>query len=138
MIDLTLHMEGTTRFTICVGRLAFKIARGRRGRVANYAERVEWERATPQRREILCPLLWAAPFGLFNVMRWAIPLTRKEQLSLLDTDGFADWDYMPGGPSSPFEYQESDWGYFRTFIDWRDPGPSASGERQSETCDNFK
>jgi hypothetical protein len=48
---------------------------------------------------------------LFNIMRRAMPLTRSEQLLLLKSDGFPDWDYMPGGPPSPFEYKESDWGY---------------------------
>jgi hypothetical protein len=43
-------------------------------------------------------------------MRRAVPLTRQ-QLDLLDSDGFPDWDYMPPGPSEPFEYKESDWGY---------------------------
>jgi hypothetical protein len=60
---------------------------------------------------MLCVPLWAAPFGLFNVMRRAIPLTREVQQELLENDGFPDWDYMPGGPRSPFEYKESDWGY---------------------------
>jgi hypothetical protein len=90
---LTLHSSGTTRFTICAGPLAFKIARGRHGRLANRAERTEWQRAIPARREMLCPLMWAAPFGLFNVMRRAIPLTRTEQLALLESDGFPNWDY---------------------------------------------
>ena len=39
------------------------------------------------------------------------PLTYEEQQRLLDEDGFPDWDYMPGGPSEPFEYKETDWGY---------------------------
>jgi hypothetical protein len=111
MIDIALHTAGTTRLTICISRYALKFARGRRGRVGNYGERVEWQRATPARRELLCPLLWAAPFGLVNVMVRAIPLTREQQQTLLDDHGFPDWDYMPGGPSEPFEYKESDWGY---------------------------
>lgn len=108
---LKVYSEGTTRFTICAGKYALKVARGRRGRMANRAEGVEWRRATTERRVILCPTLFAGPFGLFNVMPRAAPLTPEEQLSLLDRDGFPDWDYIPGGPSSPFEYKESDWGY---------------------------
>ena len=50
---------------------------------------------------MLCPLLWAAPSGLMNVMRRAIPLAREEQQTLRENDGFPDWDYMPGGPSGP-------------------------------------
>jgi hypothetical protein len=34
------------------------------GRDADQRERIEWDRATPERREMLCPLLWTAPFGL--------------------------------------------------------------------------
>jgi hypothetical protein len=59
---------------------------------------------------MLCPILFAGPFGLLNVMRRARPLTRRQQLLLLETDGFPDWDYVPGDPSLPFEYKESDWG----------------------------
>lgn len=80
------------------------------GCVANYGERVEWKRATPERRAFMCPLLWGAPFGLIAVMRRAVPLTREVQQALLDNEGFPDWDYMPGGPSDPFEHKESDWG----------------------------
>ena len=111
MLNIELHTHGTTRFALCFGRYSVKFARGSRGRAANRAENVEWERATPERREMLCPMLWASPFGLFNLMQRAVPLTRTQQLALLERDGFPDWDYMPGGPSSPFEYKESDWGY---------------------------
>jgi hypothetical protein len=111
MLNIELHTHGTTRFALCFGNYAVKFARGPRGRAANRAENVEWERATPERREMLCPMLWASPFGLFNLMQRAVPLTRTQQLALLERDGFPDWDYMPGGPSSPFEYKESDWGY---------------------------
>jgi hypothetical protein len=111
MLNIELHTHGTTRFALCFGNYAVKFARGSRGRAANRAENVEWERATPERREMLCPMLWASPFGLFNLMQRAVPLTRTQQLALLERDGFPDWDYMPGGPSSPFEYKESDWGY---------------------------
>jgi hypothetical protein len=111
MLNIELHTHGTTRFALCFGRYAVKFARGSRGRAANRAENVEWERATPERREMLCPMLWASPFGLFNLMQRAVQLTRTQQLALLERDGFPDWDYMPGAPSSPFEYKESDRGY---------------------------
>jgi len=97
--------------TLCIGRYAFKLARGQRGRIANHAEQLEWQRATPERREILCPLLWAPPFGLVNVMRRAVPLTSAQHLELHRNDRFPKWDYMPGGPSSPLEHKASDWGY---------------------------
>jgi hypothetical protein len=111
MFDIELHRAGTMRLTFCVGRYAWKFARWRRGCDANQRERLTWDQATPERRRMLCPILWTAPFGLVNVMRRAIPLTRNQQQELLDTDGFPDWDYLPPGPSEPFEYKESDWGY---------------------------
>jgi hypothetical protein len=42
---------------------------------------MEWGRATPERREMLCPILWTAPFGLINVTRRAIPLTSAARAS---------------------------------------------------------
>jgi hypothetical protein len=78
---------------------------------ANQREQLEWTRATSERREMLCPTLWAAPFGLMNIMRRATPLKRDQQLHLLESGGFPDWDYMPPGPKEPFEYKESDWGH---------------------------
>jgi hypothetical protein len=85
------------RLAICAGRYAFKFGRGRRGRDANQRERIEWGRATLARREMLCPILWAALFGLFNVMWRAIPLTRQQQQQeLLDADGAANADLAQG------------------------------------------
>jgi len=66
------HTAGTTRFTLCIGRYAFKFARSQRGCYGNRRERREWDRATPERREMLCPIVWAAPYGLVNVMRRAV------------------------------------------------------------------
>ena len=111
MFGIELHVAGTTRLTICVGRYALKVRRGLRGRVANYGEQVEWRRATPERRAILCPVLWAGPFGLVSIMRRAIPLTSEQHRDLKANDGFPRWDYMLGGPESPLEHKQSDWGY---------------------------
>ncbi len=105
------HAAGTTRLTLCVGRYALKLPRGLRGCVANYGEQVEWKRAANDRRATLCPMLWGAPFGLINIMKRAIPLTSEQHHELHRNDGFPKWDYMPGGPSSPFEHKQSDWGY---------------------------
>jgi hypothetical protein len=44
------------------------------------------------------------------VMATATPLTEAEKDDLIDTDGFPDWDYMPGEDGQPFEYKASDWG----------------------------
>jgi hypothetical protein len=111
MIDIKWQSAGTTRLTLCIGRYAIKLPRGLQGCVANHGERVEWKRATPERRVFMCPLLWAAPFGLINVMRRAIPMTAEQNRDLKANGGFPDWGYMPGGPSSPLEHKASDWGY---------------------------
>jgi hypothetical protein len=55
--------------------------------------------------------LWAAPFGLINVMRRAIPLTSQQHRDIKANNGFPRWDYMPGGPDSPLEHKQSDWAY---------------------------
>jgi hypothetical protein len=112
MIGIELHRTGTTRLTLCVGRYALKLPRGLFGCAANHGERVEWKRATPERRVNMCPLLWGAPFGLINVMRRAVPLTSEQHRDLRTNGGLPDWKYMPGGPDCPFEYHKpSDWGY---------------------------
>ena len=112
MISIEWHTAGTMRLTLCIGRYALKLPRGVLGCVANYGERVEWKRATPERRAILCPLLWGAPFGLINVMRRAIPLTSEQLQAHWDNGNLPDWNYMPGEPDCPFEYRKpSNWGY---------------------------
>src|ERR1035438_2275503 len=50
MISIEWHTAGTMRLTLCIGRYALKLPRGVLGRVANYGERVEWKRATLERR----------------------------------------------------------------------------------------
>ena len=94
------HTAGSTRLTLCVGRYAFKFARSERGRDGNKRERREWDRATPARRKMLCPIIYSFPFGIANVMPRAVQLTREDQVRRLEADDFPDWDYMPGGPSA--------------------------------------
>jgi hypothetical protein len=108
---IALHTEGITRFTLCIGPYAIKLPKNLRGCDANYGERVEWKRAASERSAIMCPLLWSAPFGLFNIVRRAVPLAWEEQQRLMQDHAFPDWDYTPGdGPPCPFEFKESDWG----------------------------
>jgi hypothetical protein len=40
---------------LCIERYAFQLAAGHHGRIANCGEWVEWECASPERREVLCP-----------------------------------------------------------------------------------
>jgi hypothetical protein len=60
---------------------------------------------------MLCPVLMRLPFGLALVMPRAKPLSQEEADDLEATDGFPDWDYMPGDDEGhPFEWKPSDWG----------------------------
>ena len=105
MIAIELHKSGTTRLTLCIGQYALKLPRGLRGCVANYGERIEWNRATPERRPNLCPLLFGAPLGVINIMRRAKPLTSDQHIYLKANRGLPDWVYT-GGPECPFEYHK--------------------------------
>ena len=58
------------------------------GRAANKGELAQWSNATPERRGLLCPVLWAAPFGVMNVMRRAIPLTFDQHRELMNGGNF--------------------------------------------------
>jgi hypothetical protein len=108
---ISIHRDGTCRLTICVGPWAIKIARNATGRRCNHYEAALWESTTPARREMLCPILMQLPFGLALVMTRAKPLSEEEAARLEKTDGFPDWDYMPGDDEGhPFESKASDWG----------------------------
>jgi hypothetical protein len=107
-----LHRTGTTRLTMCIGRVAIKVARSRIGVRCNRFEAELWRRTTETRRAILCPVLSRLPFDTAIVMRRAVPLTRAEAADLREKDAFPDWHYDPStGEREPFEYKESDWGW---------------------------
>jgi hypothetical protein len=65
-----------------------------------------------RRRGMLCPVRWYARGGWLLVMAAAIPLTEIEKDRLKASNGFPDWDYMPGEEGQPFEHKASDWGWF--------------------------
>jgi hypothetical protein len=96
---------------IVLGPLAFKFARGERGRRSNRFEIELYERTNPQRRAMLCPALWCFQSGSLLVARAARPLTLEERDHLWKTDGFPKWDYVPPDETEPFEYKPSDWGW---------------------------
>jgi hypothetical protein len=60
---------------------------------------------------MLCPVRWHTASGWLIAMTAAIQLTETEKDKLIDSDGFPDWDYMPGEDGKPFEYKASDWGW---------------------------
>ena len=106
-----LFQRGTTRTVMVLGPLAFKLARGERGRRCNRFEIDLYERVNPRRRAMLCPALWCARSGSVLVARAARPLTLEERDHLWKIEGFPDSDYVPPDETEPFEYKPSDWGW---------------------------
>jgi hypothetical protein len=81
---------------------------------------------------MLCPVRWCAKGGWLVVMAAATPLTEAEKDRLIDTDGFPDWDYMPGEDGEPFEYKATDWGWFDgrlVAVDYSTPAFDGPGEK---------
>lgn len=95
-----------------VGSLAFKIARGERGRRCNRYEAKVYRQADADRQAKLCPALWCSPFGIVLVARAAVPLTPTEFEGAVANGELPDWHYrgMHDEPD-PFEGKPSDWGY---------------------------
>ena len=103
--------QGTTRTVVVIGSLALKFSRGERGRLCNRFEADLFKRVNQRRRDMLCPVLWCAPFAIFLIVRAATPLTEAERNELWASDGFPDWDYVPPDEGQPFEWKPSDWGW---------------------------
>jgi hypothetical protein len=102
---------GTTRFVFLAAGLAFKIGRGRRGLECNQRELSVWRNATPERRQMLCPIVGSLPFGMLVIQIRAVPITEDEARTLRETYSFPDWNYIPGEPhGDPTEPKASDWG----------------------------
>jgi hypothetical protein len=87
-----------------------KFARGARGRRCNRYEAELFASVDERRRAMLCPVRWCSNGGGLLIMSSAQPLTESDHENLLDSDGFPDWDYMPGEDGDPFEPKASDWG----------------------------
>jgi hypothetical protein len=109
---ISLSLKGTTRRVLVIGPWALKFARGPVGRRCNCYEAELFRTVDDRRRAMLCPVRWCAKSGWLLMMAAATPLTEAEKDNLIDTDGFPDWDYMPGEDSEPFEYKATDWGWF--------------------------
>jgi hypothetical protein len=61
----------------------------------------------------------------------ARPLSAADHDDLLNTDGFPDWDYMPGEDGQPFEFKASDWGRLMgqlVALDYSTPAHNTSEE----------
>jgi hypothetical protein len=80
---------------------------------------------------MLCPVRWSGLRGWLIVMVAATPLSEDEKERLMDSDGFPDWDYMPGEDGQPFEFKASDWGWLNgrlVALDYSTPAHSTPEE----------
>jgi hypothetical protein len=101
---------GTTRSVVCVGKLAFKLARSRRGARCNRFEAELYKRSSQDRRALLCTPLWCSTYGSILVMRRAQPVTFAAWGGL--RRAVREWDYRGGRDDEyPFEPKASDWGW---------------------------
>jgi hypothetical protein len=111
MIDFALHTQGTTQVTLCIGRYALKFARGQRGYIANCGEQVEWKRATPERWEVLCPLLRGCAIWFGQRHETGSPPDTSAAPRASPKRRLSEVGLHAGRPSSPLEHEASDWGY---------------------------
>lgn len=105
------------RPVIVIGPIALKVARNREGRACNKYEARLYRSTIPQRRAMLCPVLWISWGGFVLIMRAATPTS--EMMSMEEYLGA-----MPGEDSCPFEPKPSDWGWYkgrRVALDYSTP-----------------
>jgi hypothetical protein len=77
---------------LVIGRLALKFGLGERGCRCNHFEACCYRRVNDRRRAMLCPVLWCNSSGSVLAMHAARPLSEAEKITLMETDGFPDWD----------------------------------------------
>ena len=110
--------HGTTRTVFLFGPFAFKIGRTAEGRRCNMRKRRRWLAATPARREMLCPTLFAFFAGAVAVQQRATPMSEDDAEHRRSLGWFPSWEYMPGEThGDPTESKAADWGYLRGHSD---------------------
>jgi hypothetical protein len=109
---ITIDRRGSSRLVFCIHPWwTIKVARNPTGLRCNWYEADLYQRTTPARRAMLCPVRMLLPGSVALVMQRAEPLSDDEARHLIHTDGFPDWDYMPPDDGGcPFEYKGCDWG----------------------------
>jgi hypothetical protein len=101
---------GTTRMVLIVGPMAIKLARHERGMRCNRSEATLYDRETPRRREILCPVIWCSENGRILIARAAAPARPEDRPLILAR--IYGWDYDPHkNEDPPFEPKITDWGW---------------------------
>jgi hypothetical protein len=100
---------GTTRIVLIIGPIAIKMAGHKRGMRCNRCEAALYDRETPRRREILCPVIWCSENGRILIARAAAPARPEDRLLILAR--IYEWDYDPHkNEDPPFEPKIADWG----------------------------
>ena len=108
---MSMLAHGTTRAVLCIGNLAFKIARNANGARGNRFEANIYQRSDQERRTLLCPPLWCSPTGAVLIMRRARPMTQNE-CAMMKGILMMAWDYRgPDDHGCLFEASGKDWGW---------------------------
>jgi hypothetical protein len=99
--------RGRSRCVLVLHWIALKFPRSKWGVRCNLYEAKLYKGTTAWRRELLCPVIWCAPKGIFVVMRAATPLT-EEEFNRFDKEGrIPDWKRVPASDEvTPFEEGE--------------------------------
>jgi hypothetical protein len=119
--------RGTSRGVLCVGPIAIKLARNKRGARCNRHEFELYRRTTEWRRSLLCPVLWCSENGAILIARAAKPMTQEEFNDLYRRNELPDWDYLaPANDREPcpIEGKASDWGWLNgkpLAVDYAEP-----------------
>jgi hypothetical protein len=111
---LAIRFNGTTRRpVISVGPWTMKVACNPRGRRCNLYEASLFQSSSPQRKRLLCPVLWVSRKGLLLLMSTAQPVHPSEfDLSTYASLVMREWDPIPGEDGQPFEPKVADWGRY--------------------------
>jgi hypothetical protein len=98
---------------IVLGPLAFKFARGERGRLCNWHEADLYRRSKSKahRASMLCPVLYCFSPAIFLIMRRAATPVTKTEIEDRKAHAWNEWDYMGAADDEPpFEWKLDDWG----------------------------
>lgn len=93
------------------GHWAFKVARGERGCAANSSEFAVWMKASPKKRELLCPSLKLIRGGKILVAKRARVFEPGEMTEELYFDLAMAWKDEPPFDDAPFEPGDRNWGW---------------------------
>src|SRR5262245_57939440 len=106
--------RGSTRTVVAFGPWVFKFGRSKDGMRCNLHEADLYRRSSPQRRSMLCPVLWCSRPAFVSIMRRAETPVTQGTLDERKAVAWHEWGYAgPGDDGHPFEWKTSDWGYLK-------------------------